>query len=293
MSRSIDFIVTSEYDAQKLLPFLKKKAMLSSRLIKSLKRIDNGLQRNGEHIRTVDLIYEGDVISVNMPPELSEIEAVKLDLDIIYEDEDILLINKPPQLAMHPSHNHQGDTLANAAAYHLAVKGESFIFRSIGRLDRDTSGIALCALNAYSAARLTDEIAKKEIKKTYYAIVPGQYAGEGTIDAPIIRPHPLHTCRAVGEGGDRAVTHWRAKRSLNAGTLMEITLETGRTHQIRVHFAHIGSPLLGDDMYGGDTALIKRHALHCGKISLIHPTTNIKMEFEADMPEDMKSIADF
>ncbi|MCR4924761.1 MAG: RluA family pseudouridine synthase [Clostridiales bacterium] len=290
MSRTLNFTVTTEYDGSKLLPFLRIKAGLSSRLVKSLKRVENGLVCNGEHIRTVDIIHTGDIISINIPDDLSEIEAKPFELDVIYEDDDILIVNKPPHLAMHPSHNHQGDTLANAVAYHLEKEGKTAVFRSIGRLDKDTSGVVVCALNSYSAARLTQQIKNKTINKIYYAIVSKEFQGEGTIDKPIYRPHPLHTYRAVGEDGDRAVTHWRAIESKNGFTLMKIYLETGRTHQIRVHFSYLGAALVGDSMYGEKSELIDRQALHCGEITLIHPVTSKKMSFYAELPEDMKGL---
>lgn len=290
MARRLEFKVGSDYDGIKLLYFLRNRAKLSSRLIKSLKRIDGGLQCNGEHIRTVDLIHCGDTVTVNMPDDMPEIEQKELELEVLFEDDDLLIINKPAHLAMHPSHNHQGDTLANAVAYRLARQGKVSVFRSVGRLDRDTSGIVICALNPYSAARLTEEVMNRRIKKTYYAVVSAVLDGSGTINAPIYRPHPLHTYRCVDERGDRAVTHWQALKNNGRETLVKVNLETGRTHQIRVHFAHIGAALVGDTMYGKADERIDRQALHCGEISFTHPVTNENMSFVTKLPKDMSLL---
>lgn len=287
MARTLEFEVGDDCDGIKLLYFLRNRAKLSSRLIKSLKRIDGGLRRNGEHIRTVDPIRCGDIISVNMPDDMPEIEQKEFDLEVLFEDEDLLIINKPAHLAMHPSHNHQGDTLANAVAYRLARQGKASVFRCVGRLDRDTSGIVICALNPYSAARLTEEVMNRQVKKTYYAVADAVLNGSGTINAPIYRPHPLHTYRCVDERGDRAVTHWQALKNNGKETLVKVNLETGRTHQIRVHFAHIGAALVGDTMYGKADGRIDRQALHCGEVCFTHPVTNEKMSFITHLPKDM------
>lgn len=151
----------------------------------------------------------------------------------------------------------------------------------------------MCALNPFAASRLSDELWAGEIKKTYYAIVQGEYAGEGTIDVPIYRPDPMKTLRAAGEEGDRAVTHWNCIKSGNGFSFLEINLETGRTHQIRVHFSHMGTPLAGDDMYGGSCDLIQRHALHCGKLEFTHPVTEKRMNIYAKLPIDMQNLVDF
>lgn len=293
MKRKLFFTVPPETHGERLIHFLRHDVKMSYRLAMSLKQYPDGMLRYGEKIRTIDKVEEGDVIEINIPEEPSLIEPIDIPINVIREDEDILLINKQSGLAMHPTHNHQGDTLANAVSYYLAQKGDSGAFRSIGRLDKNTSGIVLCALNPFSASMLSEQLTAGEIEKTYYAVVCGEYEGEGTIDVPIYRPDPMKTMRAAGEGGDRAVTHWKSIKKGKGLSLLKINLETGRTHQIRVHFSHMGTPLARDDMYGGDCTLIKRHALHCGELEFIHPVTGEKMNIYAEIPEDMHKIIEY
>lgn len=281
--RTLNFVIDEKYDRKQLKCFLKNEMGMSSRLTKKLKNSDVGLLRNSEKIRTVDYIFKGDKIEINIDEGSNDIEPTFGKLDVVYEDDDMLVINKSPLVAMHPTHNHQGDTLANDVAGYLKTMGKICTFRSVGRLDKGTSGLVVIALNAYCACKLS----KKNIEKTYYAIVEGLYEGEGIIDKPIFRPDPMKTLRAVGEDGERAVTRWKAIAQDENRTLLEIHLETGRTHQIRVHFASLSTPLLGDRMYGVERNDITHQALHCGEIRFIHPITKKKMSLRADIPEDM------
>lgn len=283
--RHIEFIINEQYDGKKVIAYLRGEAKLSARLVNTLKRTEKGITLNGEHIRTVDLLHTGDILAVNIPEDNNEIEPVEYPLDIVYEDNDILVINKPAGLAMHPTHNHQGDTLANGVAAYFAAKKQNVAFRAVGRLDKSTSGLVLCALNKYAASRLAGNF-----KKTYFAVVKGSYNGTGTIDKPIYRPDPMKTLRAAGEHGDEAVTHWKALWTDGETSLLEINLETGRTHQIRVHFSSQGSPLCGDDMYGSDDKRIARAALHCGILDFIHPVTGEQLHFEVPLPDDMQCL---
>lgn len=287
MSRLISYTVDEEYNGENVYKFLREKAKISYRLLKSLKQIRNGIMLNGEHIRTVDIIHTGDIISVDIPCPESEIEPVEMPLEILYEDSDLLIINKDPFIACHPTHNHQGDTLANAVAYYLKEKDKNSIFRAVGRLDKGTSGIVICALNKHCAAMIPGTV-----EKEYLAIINGKPEKEGTIDAPIYRPDPMKTIRAVGEGGDYAVTHWSVIRQNDTMAFAKINLETGRTHQIRVHFASIGMPLVGDSLYGTDENNYGHQMLHCHQVSFIHPVTGEKITVNAPMPADMQRIAD-
>lgn len=230
---------------------------------------------------------EGDILEINLPTDKKESISipVEMPLDIIYEDDDILVLNKPAMLAVHESHNHLGDTLSNAVAFHLKKEGKPSVFRAVGRLDKGTSGLMVCALNRYAASRLSGKI-----KKQYLAIATGVYEGEGTIDAPIYRPDPILTVRTVDERGEKAITHWKALKNDGKNTLLRVRLETGRTHQIRVHFASLGTPLVGDTMYGTPDERICHQALHCCECRFIHPVKNEEMHFFCDMPDDMKSI---
>jgi len=285
MPRQLTFTVTPQYDHKKVAHFLRGSAQLSSRLINTLKRVDIGILLNGSHARTIDIIRAGDRLTINIPDDALLPEAKPFPLEILYEDEDILAVNKPPFLAMHPTHNHQGDTLANAVAWHLAQKGGAAAFRAIGRLDKGTSGVVVCALNKYAASRLTGAI-----RKQYLAVVQAELAGEGTIDLPIGRPDPMKTLRACDAGGDSAVTHWQSLGCGSGRSLLRVALETGRTHQIRVHFAHIGAPLTGDSMYGTADAEVTHQLLHCEKAVFLHPVTGEEMTIDAPVPPDMCAV---
>lgn len=286
MTRKLQYAIPSEYSSRRVLDFLKHLGF-SHRLITKLKQAPDGILLNGEHIRTIDPMSEGDVLEINLPTDKKESISipVEMPLDIIYEDDDILVLNKPAMLAVHESHNHLGDTLSNAVAFHLKKEGKPSVFRAVGRLDKGTSGLMVCALNRYAASRLSGKI-----KKQYFAIATGIYEGEGTIDAPIYRPDPILTVRTVDERGERAITHWKALKNDGKNTLLRVKLETGRTHQIRVHFASLGTPLVGDTMYGSPDERICHQALHCCECRFIHPVKNEEMHFFCDMPDDMKKI---
>lgn len=286
MTRRLQYTISHEYSSRRVLDFLKHLGF-SHRLITKLKQAPDGILLNGEHIRTIDLMSEGDILEINLPTDKKESISipVEMPLDIIYEDDDILVLNKPAMLAVHESHNHLGDTLSNAVAFHLKKEGKPSVFRAVGRLDKGTSGLMVCALNRYAASRLSGKI-----KKQYLAIATGVYEGEGTIDAPIYRPDPILTVRTVDERGEKAITHWKALKNDGKNTLLRVKLETGRTHQIRVHFASLGTPLVGDTMYGTPDERICHQALHCCECRFIHPVKNEEMHFFCDMPDDMKSI---
>ena len=286
MTRKLRYTITDAYSSRKVLDFLKHLGF-SHRLITKLKQSPDGILLNGEHIRTIDLMESGDVLEINLPEDKKESISipVEMPLDIVYEDDDILVLNKPPMLAVHESHNHLGDTLSNAVAFHLKKEGKPSVFRAVGRLDKGTSGLMVCALNRYAASRLSGKIHKE-----YLAIATGVFDGEGTVDAPIFRPDPILTLRTVDERGERAVTHWKAVKSDGENTLLRIHLETGRTHQIRVHFASLGAPLVGDTMYGKPDERICHQALHCCRCKFTHPVSGRELEFFRDMPDDMRSI---
>ena len=283
MAREIFCEVPSELDGEKLIVFLRGYLKISARLLPKLKNKPDGLLRNGQHIRTIDRVYKGDVICVTFPDEESTIPPSDFeDLDIVYEDEDILVINKSPYIAMHPTHNHQGDTLANQITAYFNSKQKNIVFRAVGRLDKCTSGLVVIALNAHAA-----NILSENIDKEYIAVVGGCYKGTGTISKPIIRPDSMKTYRWVGENGEYAVTHWKAVATDGKRSILRIT---GRTHQIRVHFASENTPLAGDEMYGSTDKSISRAALHCADIRFVHPIKKTEMRFSAPLPDDMDCI---
>lgn len=286
MARILEYVIAEDFNGKKAEYFLRKQLGMSARVIKDVKFSEKGLVLNGERIRTIDLLHTGDKFTITFPEDTGEMaEPLKFPLEVLFEDEDFLIINKPAGLANHPSHNHQGDTLANAVAFHLKENGKQSVFRSVGRLDKGTSGIVICALNRFAAAAVSGKIYKE-----YEAVCEGVLTGEGVIDAPIFRPDPIITARTVDERGENAVTEWRALKNVNGRTHLRIHLQTGRTHQIRVHFAHLGMPLTGDTMYGTPSDLISHQALVCKYCRFTHPVTKEIIEIEVPAPNDWKNI---
>ena len=286
MGRILEYTIEEDFDGKKVEAFLRKRLGASARVIKDLKFSENGLVLNGKRARTIDILHTGDKFTVTFPEEKGEMfEPLPYPLDVLFEDDYFLIVNKPAGLANHPSHNHQGDTLANAVAYHLKQNGKKSAFRSVGRLDKGTSGIVVCALNRFAAASVSGKIYKE-----YEAVCEGVLSGEGVIDAPIYRPDPIITVRTVDERGEKAVTEWRTIKNVNGRTHLRIHLQTGRTHQIRVHFAHMGMPLVGDTMYGKPSQEIDHQALVCKYCRFTHPVTKEIIEIEAPTPKDWEGI---
>ncbi|MEG0570510.1 MAG: RluA family pseudouridine synthase [Oscillospiraceae bacterium] len=286
--RILKYTVTDEYDGFKLEDYLIKAHGFSRRIITKLKQKRGFITLNAEHIRMVDLIRCNDEIAVTFEdvPHLSQNSS--LVVPVVYEDDDIIVFNKPADMPVHPSGKHQSDTLANVFAYLSAQKGENHIFRPINRLDRDTTGLCVVAKNALVAATLW-----KSIEKEYTAIACGYVIpDEGKIDAPIYRPDECFTKRVVDDRGKRAITNFTVVKRMNNYTLLCIKLETGRTHQIRVHFANMGFPLAGDSMYGGSTSDIKRQALSCTKVRFLHPITKKNVYLCINIPEDMRKLVE-
>lgn len=279
MTRS-DFTVTPELDGITVEEFLRRHHFVSRRLITALKRTDGGITRNGEFVRTIDKVKCGDIISLQTESDSPLEPNGLLYAELVYDDDYVAVFNKPANMPMHPSHLHQGDTLGNYFSYLFPDK----TFRAVNRLDRDTSGLCVCAKSRYTANLL-----QGNVKKTYYAAVTGTIQNSGTIDAPIAREKESIITRCVREDGQRAVTHYKPILRGSGSTLLEIDLETGRTHQIRVHMAHIGLPLIGDTLYGEDRT-IQRQALHCGKISFTHPQNGKLITLEVPLPNDIQSL---
>lgn len=282
--REIVYSFTGESD-RSVLDFLKREKGYSARIITKLRKSPGAILINGEHARTVDILTDGDELRIKLPDTPGDIKGVNLPLKVVYEDEDLLIADKPAGMAVHPTRRHQGDTLADAVAYYLGKKGIRTAFRAVNRLDRDTSGAVVIALNEYSACRL-----QGSLKKEYFAVVQGIVEGEGRIDAPIYRINERSIMRAVGEQGKRAVTNYKSLLCDADKTLLKCTLETGRTHQIRVHFSSISHPLVGDDMYGAEMSDLTRQALHCGKVEFVHPVSGEEMSVKCPPGEDICAL---
>ncbi len=278
--REIEFIIPQEYDGRKVLDILTLSGT-SKRLITKLKQIDNGITLNDKHIRTVDFVKFGDVLKIKLFDKKILTPNSSLNVNIAFEDNDIIVFDKPFDMPVHPSHKHLEDTLGNFFAHHC----DGLTFRPINRLDRDTSGLCAVAKNRFSAP-----ILQKTLNKVYYAVVCGEISGSGTIDKPIGRVDKSIITRCVDENGQHAVTHYDVLKSNGEYSLVRVILDTGRTHQIRVHFSHIGYPLAGDDMYGGICKDISRQALHCGEISFLHPVEKREITIKSNIPDDMNSL---
>ncbi len=279
--RELKLTVTAPYEGQQLMKFLTENG-LSRRSIVKLKH-SGGITRCGSIIRTIDTVHEGDEIRVLFEDSGGLIPNPELKAGIAYEDEDIIVFDKPPFMAVHPSIQHSDDTLGNLfCALHPDTP-----FRAINRLDRNTSGLCVCAKNRFAAAGLT-----KSVDKVYYAAVDGELPTSGSIDVPIGRVEDSIIYRNVTPNGQYALTLYENILHKNNHSLARVILKTGRTHQIRVHFAYIGFPLCGDDMYGGNTELISRQALHCGEASFTHPVSGERISLKSELPEDIRKLFD-
>lgn len=279
--RKISFNIADKDSGREIRDYLRSFGVSSS-LLTRLKKTENGITLNGEFARAIDRLSSGDILEISIEGKGKMPAPSGKSLEILYEDEDVLAVNKPPFMPVHESRNHRGDALSNAAAGYMT---EDTAFRAVYRLDRDTSGIVLIAKNELAAAKLAGKI-----KKDYYAIVCGTAEADGEIDAPIARLDKSIIKRCVRSDGERAVTHYKTVFSNGKYSLLKINLETGRTHQIRVHFSGIGLPLLGDTLYGEESSLINRQALHCKTIYFRHPITDTEITVTSDFPQDMKKI---
>ncbi|PKR78555.1 RluA family pseudouridine synthase [Halalkalibacillus sediminis] len=252
---------------------------------------DGFVKVNGETVKSNYKCQPDDQIEWEIPePKELEIEPENIPLDIVYEDQDLIVVNKPKGMVVHPSHGHQSGTLVHALLYHCDdLSGINGVHRPgiVHRIDKDTSGLLVVAKNDQSHERLSDMLANKEIKRQYEAIVHGAISHEkGTIDAPIGRDQNDRQKMAIVQDGKPAVTHFVVKEVFDRFSHVYCELETGRTHQIRVHFRYIDHPLVGDPKYGQRKTLdVSGQALHSRKISFQHPTTDETLTFEVDAPE--------
>ena len=277
--------------------FLKQKGFSSQNLVQ-LKKNPDSVLANGIPCFMNHILQPGDTLTLHIREERSseKIPPVDLPLDIVYEDEDLMVINKPAGMPIHPSMNNYYNSMANALAYYFKQQNCPFVFRCINRLDRDTSGLTIVAKHYVSAGMLSAMIANKAasgITREYLAIVKGSVQPqEGTITAPLGRKDGSIIERTVDfEKGESAVTHYKVLDEKNGYSLVSLILETGRTHQIRIHMKYLGYPLIGDYLYNPDMERIQRQALHARKLTFRHPITGETLTFTAPLPEDMAAVA--
>lgn len=280
--RTLEFPVPAAYGGIRLKNFLRGFCGLSARLLVRLKRQPDGIAVNGQHAVVTQVLCGGDVVRLRLPEGGKQQEPVPCPLSVVFEDDDLLVVDKPANMPMYPSPGHDRDSLANAAAALFLERGREVAFRPVYRLDKDTTGLTVLAKNAYCAARLAGNV-----QKEYFAVCEGILSGQGVFDGPIGLKEGHGIQRAVTPCGEASVTRWQALCSGGGHTLLCIRLETGRTHQIRVHFSHAGHALAGDDLYGGSLEKIGRQALHCGQLRLTHPVTGKEIALRAGFPQDM------
>ncbi len=279
-------IITQKEAGIEIKAFLKNISMSAS-LIKKLKKIPNGILVNGLHQNVNYRLIEGDILEINYDDTQEEVneylEPVNIHIEIIYEDENITAVNKGPNMPTHESINNRGNSLANALAYRY--KDKPYVFRATNRLDKDTSGVVLTANNKYYAGLLSTKIKNGEIEKEYLAVVSGNLQGSGRIEIGIKRMGESIIKRIASDDGEYALTEYKVIASCDEASLVLVRPQTGRTHQIRVHMAYIGHPIIGDEMYSCKSELIDRQALHCYKMNVLGIGS-----FVASVPNDMKNL---
>ena len=291
----VEFTGGKEDSGKTVLHILSGVLGLSRGMIKHLKFIDDGIMLGSKKVTVRAVVSEGDVLYLNTESEReSKIDAVDLPLAIAYEDEDVVIPDKPPFMPTHPSHDHHGDTVANALAYRYRDCEKAFVFRPVNRLDRNTSGLLIIARSRIAAGKLYESMLRKEIRKKYIAILEGvPKEKSGTISGYIKRSAESIIVRRVcgeNEGGDEAITEYRVLADNGRQSVVLAEPITGRTHQLRVHFSSIGCPIVGDDIYGSESELISRHALHAASLRFKHPSKDEYIELFSPLHEDMRLL---
>ena len=293
----MDILIDETLAGQCVRHVLQSELKLSTKMIKHLKYTPLGIAVDGRSVTVRHTLKLGECLTLALEDTESShaITPVDLPLDILYEDADIVVPAKPADMPTHPSHDHYTDTVANALAFRYEKEGIPFVFRPINRLDRNTSGLLLISRNKRAAGTLTQAMQKGEIEKTYLAVCVGEMREKtGVIDAPLHRTKESiivrEVCSPTEPDADAAYTEYRVLAVENGYTLVLVRPLTGRTHQIRVHFAYTGHPLVADDLYGTPTSLLDRHALHAYQLSFPHPTTAERLTLSAPLCADMYKL---
>ncbi len=309
MERIIHYKIPFQFHQKPIDSYLKSMGYSSQNII-ALKKMPESILINGVWKHVNYLLQENDTLTIHLKETTSSqnIIPVALPLNIVYEDEDILVVNKPADMPIHPSQNNYENTLANAVMYYYNSQNIPYTFRCINRLDRDTTGLTILAKHMVSAGILSSMVQRREIKREYTALVSGTLPSpSGIIDAPIGRVKDSAIERMIDyEHGEHAITHYQLLKQFSGNELLRtipsvppdeifsqisLWLETGRTHQIRVHMKHLGCPLLGDFLYHPDMRIIDRQALHSAHLTFLHPITHEQMDFTAPLPEDMRIVS--
>ena len=295
MERKLFFTISESQENMTIHDFLKLQGFSSQNIIE-LKKMNRSILINDQWMYVNYRLQKGDNLLIHIQENCSneKILPMELPFPILYEDEDIVVINKPANMPCHPSQNNYDNTLANAAAFYYEKQKIPFTFRCINRLDKDTTGLTILAKNMFSASVLAGQMQRREIKRLYLAIVDGTLEKKyGSIRLPIGRKDGSTIERQIDMlHGETAITHYCRLKTLQNYTLAAFQLETGRTHQIRVHMASMNAPLIGDTLYNTKESayILQRQALHAYRISFTHPVTKEPMRFTAPIPEDMNSF---
>ena len=284
------FVIRVDRDL-KIKDLLIDELNFSVRSISKMKR-DKNIYKNGQPAKPTSMAKPGDIIEIEINEEKAGFEGQDLGIAIVYEDQDLIVADKPPIMVVHPTKSHFDGTLANAITYHIGRIGEDCRIRFVNRLDMNTSGLVVIAKNSYAHHKLSLDMGQDRVHKEYLAIVEGIISQDsGTLDFPIYRETEDSISRVVDPRGQRSITHYRVLQRLDGASLVNLRLETGRTHQIRVHLSHIGHPIMGDDLYGRpDSSLIDRQALHAYKLIFDQPRLGDRIELKSSLPKDMVGL---
>ena len=284
------FVIRVDRDL-KIKDLLIDELNFSVRSISKMKR-DKNIYKNGQPAKPTSMAKPGDIIEIEINEEKAGFEGQDLGITIVYEDQDLIVADKPPFMVVHPTKSHFDGTLANAITYHIGRIGEDCRIRFVNRLDMNTSGLVVIAKNSYAHHKLSLDMGQDRVHKEYLAIVEGIISQDsGTLDFPIYRETEDSISRVVDPRGQRSITHYRVLQRLDGASLVNLRLETGRTHQIRVHLSHIGHPIMGDDLYGRpDSSLIDRQALHAYKLIFDQPRLGDRIELKSSLPKDMVGL---
>ena len=293
----MNWTITKEDQGKTVREFIREKISLSTKMLKFLKYREDGILVNGTRVTVRRVLSEGDLLSLKIPDEESSpiITPVDLPLQILFEDDALTVPSKPAGMPTHPSHNHYTDTVANALAYRYSQMGIPFIFRPVNRLDKDTSGLLLIARNKLAAGILTKSMQNGEIQKTYLTVLEGEMEeNSGVIEKPLHRTAASiivrEICSLEAPDAEPSKTVFRVLARGGGCTLVEAKPITGRTHQLRVHFASIRHPIVGDSLYGIENGRLARQALHAYSLTFPHPLTNERLTLKAPLPQDMREL---
>lgn len=287
-SQRYDQLVWQCKEENKLKSELLDKMNISVRMLCSIKK-EKSVTVNGKYVPMHTMVCGGDIIKIELPHESNEYEAQQMGIEVLYEDFDLLVVEKPFGMVVHPTRNHLENTMLNALKYYFDENGIKSKVRFVNRLDRDTSGILIVAKNAYAHSVLTKDTSMWEMHKKYIAVVEGKLDESGTIRLPIIKSED-GIRRMVDENGQECVTHYRTIKSNERASFVELELETGRTHQIRVHMSAIGHPIFGDELYGGNMDFIERQALHCIELGFYSPRLEKEIRVKTKLHDDITEL---